>query len=67
MSKKPEWEEAPEWANDLLVQPGFNGPCYCWAEAYTDGAKAQWHEDLGRDHMAFELRASCWDFVESRS
>ena len=61
---KPEWKYAPVWAKVLLQQPGFNGPCYCWAESYDDGAKAQWNEDIGRDHMIFQLRFANWNLVE---
>lgn len=63
---KPSWDDAPEWACVLLVQNGFNGPFYCWAGYHGDGAKAQWHEDLGREHMTFSLTADNWKFVESR-
>lgn len=62
----PDWKDAPDWAQVLLQQPGFNGPCYCWAASNDDGAKSQWHEDLGRDHMIFELRSTNWNLVEVR-
>lgn len=66
MGTKPDWKDAPEWAGALVVQNGFDGPCYCWVSVFEDDAKAQWHEDLARDHMAFALRIDCWKFVESR-
>ena len=66
MGTKPDWKDAPKWAGALVVQNGFNGPCYCWVSVFEDDAKAQWQEDLGRDHMAFALRIDCWKFVESR-
>lgn len=63
---KPDWKDAPEWAGVLMVQNGFNGPCYCWAKEYADGAIAQWHEDIGRDHMKFKLATRCWRALECR-
>lgn len=63
---KPDWKDAPEWAQVLLVQYGFNGPLYCWAGYHGDGAKAQWHEDIGRDHMIFNLFIRNWTLVERR-
>jgi len=63
---KPDWKRAPTWANHLVVQPGFNGPCYCWVEAYENHAKAQWDDDLARSWMVFELKKNNWDYVEQR-
>ena len=63
---KPDWKDAPKWAEVLVVQNGFNGPCYCWAEKYEDGSNAQWHEDIGRAHMQFNLSRRCWELVERR-
>jgi hypothetical protein len=63
---KPEWKDAPTFANHLVVQPGFCGPLYCWVEAWEEGAKAIWHDDLARSWMAFELRKANWTYVEAR-
>lgn len=63
---KPEWKDAPEFANVLVKQNGFCGITYCWASSYENGAKAIWHDDLARSWMYFELKKNNWDFVESR-
>lgn len=65
---KPDWKDAPDWANVMVQQNGFCGICYCWTEAHEDDAKAIWHEDfaINRNHMAFKLRKVCWDFAEHR-
>jgi hypothetical protein len=63
---KPDWSEAPDWARVLVVQNGFCGPLYCWTSAYEANAKAQWHEDIGRDHMIFSFSPQSWRIVGYR-
>ncbi|MCY1449273.1 hypothetical protein D9M71_660000 [compost metagenome] len=61
---KPEWEEAPEWAQVLVKQNVSTGIRYCWAAGYSDGAIARWVVDA--DYLQFNLRRDCWELVEGR-
>lgn len=58
----PRWEDAPEWANVLLVQYCKD---YAWAESYGDGARVIRIDDPVVS-FEFNLVASCWEVVSER-
>ena len=61
--KKPEWKDAPEWANHLWSQ----GPeWFAWSASKDNLSKALWVTDLDTKDRRFHLWVKSWDYVEGR-
>ncbi len=64
MSNKPDWKDAPKWANVLLVgkNPTGNRSVYCWAKGFWDDANAFRTDNT----QTFSLSKVAWILVEAR-
>lgn len=57
---KPNWKDAPEWANRLLLNIStFNSTSYCWADEELKAMTCD-------TNAVFDLHPECWTICEYR-
>jgi len=64
MIKKPEWKDAPKWANHLWLQAADQR--YTWSESAERGCKALWTHEADTAKNRYNIWTECWDYVEGR-
>lgn len=64
MSNKPDWKDAPKWANHLWTQSADDR--YTWSETKEKESKALYSTHADNKKNRYHLWPECWAYVEPR-